>query len=265
LTAPVIPIEPEPSQLETRALSLPQQARAIQIADQPTYDRAAALLLDVAAMRKEITDYHAPLKQKAFEAHRAICDAEKKMLAPITEAESVLKSSIATYTAEQRRKEEEARRLAALEAQRREEEARRKAALALEEQRRKEEEARLKAAVKAEERGAAPEVVQAILEQPPSITTEEVQAVIETPVYVAPRPVQPSFKAASGVVTRETWRAEVTSIRELCKAIAEGRASENFVTANMTALNQVARAMKTTFNVPGVRAVPETGVAAGRR
>lgn len=212
MTSAVVPIDP---QLEQKALSLPEQARAVRIIDQLSYERAGSLLLDVAAMRKEITEYHRPFKEKAFEAHRAICEAEKRMLAPITEAEQTLRTSVSAYTAEQRRKDEEARRAAALAAQREAEEASRKAALALQEQQRKDEAAKMAAALKAEKSGATPETVTAILEQPPTVTAEEIQAVLEEPVVVTAKPIESTFQAVKGLSQRDNWRWAITDASQI--------------------------------------------------
>jgi hypothetical protein len=184
-------------------------------------------------MRRKITDYHAPLKQKAFEAHKAICSAEAEMLAPIAEAERVLKTGIATYTAEQRRIEEERRRAAEAEA------------------RKRAEEEQLAAAIEAEQQGA---------------TVEEVAAVLAEPVVVPKVAPVPVFQPAKGVSTQRRWSAEVISIRDLCRAIADGKASQELVLPNMPALNKLAIALKGTMAIPGVRAVStETAVAGGRR
>jgi len=69
--------------------------------------------------------------------------------------------------------------------------------------------------------------------------------------------VAPTFTKTKGFSSRENWSAEVTDIKALCRAVADGKTAENLVGANMPALNQMARAMKQAFNVPGVRAVKE--------
>lgn len=233
MSAQPIPIDQAPERaLEQKALTLPEQVKGIAITNQPTYELAAAKLLDVAAMRREITEYHKPLKQKAHEAHKAICDAEARMLAPVAQAEQILKRGIAAYETEQRHKAEEERRR-----------------LEEEERRRREEEIEA-AAQQAEAEGAS---------------VEEVQAIIEQPVVVPAVRPEPTFTPVAGVSTRGVWKAEVVSIRELCRAVAEGRASAELVAPNMTALNGLARAMKQTFNIPGCRVVRDTAVAAGRR
>ena len=43
---------------------------------------------------------------------------------------------------------------------------------------------------------------------------------------------------SGGPVYREVWSAEATDIKALCLAVATGKASTEFVTANMVALNR---------------------------
>lgn len=219
------------NELAEKALSWPEQARAIVIRDQHSYDLAASRLLDVAALRKEIVDHHKPMKEAAHEAHKRICESERKLLEPVAQAESILKGSIGAWDAEQRRIREDAERKAR-------EEAERLMAEQIE-----------AAAMEAEAAGAS---------------VEEVEAIVTAPVVVPKIAVQTYTKAA-GISTAVLYSAEVTNLRELCRAVADGRVSEQCVQANTTVLNQMARALKTTMNIPGVRVVQTNSVRAGRR
>jgi hypothetical protein len=60
-------------------------------------------------------------------------------------------------------------------------------------------------------------------------------------------------KREGGPVYREVWAAEVVDIKALCMAVATGKASTEYVTGNMVALNRMAVALKGTMNVPGVK------------
>lgn len=215
-------------QLQSQALTWPEKARAITIADQQTYDQATELLKGTAALEKEIKAHYGPLKQEAHEAHKKITAAEKSVLAPVQEASGILRSSVAQYASEQERlRREEERRLAEI-------------------ARKEEEERRLSEAIEAEANGA---------------TVDEVEAVIERP-SIAPMPrVQPAYMPTKGISTREIWHAEVTNIRELARAVADGRAAPTLIQPNMTALNGLARSLKRAMNTPGVKAVVETTTA----
>lgn len=218
--------------LGQKALATQVRASGITVIDQHTYDIAVEELRGIVAMRKEITDHHAPLKAKAHEAHKAICDAEKKLLNPIDLAERAIKAAISKYTAEQLRIAEEREKAAREEAER----------LAAEEIE--------AAAVEAEAQGAS---------------VEEVTAIITQPVIVPHVAVAPTFHRAVGITVPQTFQAEVFDVKALCRAIGEGKVPANYVSPNMTALNQRARADRQALNIPGVKAVPVSNVRVGGR
>lgn len=93
---------------------------------------------------------------------------------------------------------------------------------------------------------------------------EAAQAVRDAvPVVTAAAPVAAPTKLA-GTVTREVWRGEVTDIKALCRAIADGHAPEDLVTVNQASLNKMATALKKLFKVPGCRAFSEEALASRR-
>jgi hypothetical protein len=218
--------------LETRALTLAEEAKALEIADQQSYNLAAERLLAVADLRREMVAHHAPIKRAAHEAWQQVIAAEKKLLDPVAEAEHVYKAGIARFEAEQRRIAAEALVKAEAEARR-----------LAEEQRERELE-------QAEAQGA---------------DAEEITAMIAAPLVVAPQQVQPAFQAARGITTATNWKGEVTSLDALVKAIAAGKANVTLVTPNEVAINQLARATRGTLQVPGIRFFSEPIVRAGRR
>jgi hypothetical protein len=70
--------------------------------------------------------------------------------------------------------------------------------------------------------------------------------------------VLPTSTAGS---TRESWSAKVTSIQDLCAAVAAGHVPAEYVQANLPALNTVARAKKTVdLGIAGVVGVRGTVV-----
>ncbi len=220
----------EQAALEQTAISVRDRAFTTEIVDQTSYNLAAMEFRAACDLEKKIKDYHSPLKQKAHETHRAICTAENELLAPVVEAKQTLSRLIGTWDAEQERvRQEEQRRL--------EEEARKRA-----------DEEALQSAVDAELAGADEEEVEAVLTTPGPIT--KVQAA-------------PTYQKAAGVSTREVWSAEIVNIATLIKAAAENPSLAVYLTPNMPALNGTARAQKSMFRVPGVRATCER-IAAGR-
>lgn len=229
MSAAVIETPDVQQQMEQRVISLRDQALAIQIIDQATYDQAAEKFRAVSAIEKQIVDYHAPLKQKAHEAHKAICSAENSLLLPVRQAKQVLSRSIGEWDAEQeRRRREEQRRL--------EEEARKRA-----------EEEALTAAVDVEQHGGDAEEVEAVLSSPAPISK-----VVAAPTY------------QKTVPTREYWSAQVVSLGALVKAAAQNPAYLCYLQANESALNAAARAQKNVFSVPGCKAVVQRTATRGR-
>jgi hypothetical protein len=228
-----LPAQQPEEDLRRPALSLADEARAITVTSD-TYQVAAEKLLACAAMRKKIEEHHAPLKQKAHEAHKAICEAEKSLLSPILEAERILKSGIGAYDLEQRRIAEERER------------------------KEREEQGRL-----------AAEMLEASIEEAEAngASAEEVAAIIEAPLVIPRAPAAHAVQKVSGVATATVWKAEVIDMAKLVAYIATpaGRQFLGLVQPNTTAMNSLARSLKNSVNIPGVRVYPEAQVRAGGR
>ncbi|HEX5431516.1 MAG TPA: hypothetical protein VFW83_06095 [Bryobacteraceae bacterium] len=231
-TATVLPVNQPQPDIKQRALTLSESARALSVVDQGTYNRACDMLLGIKDLLKQADTVHDPSIAAAHAAHKAALKAKGDVAAPLQDAERILKCAIGSWEAEQRRIQEEAERKARVEAERLQAEA-------LESQ-----------IEEAEAAGASENEVLAIIEQPRPVMQ---------PVVV------PVYERTKGVSTLTVYSAEVFDMKALCRAVAEGRASANLVTPNNTALNQMARAMKETFNIPGVRLITSTNVRAGGR
>jgi hypothetical protein len=222
--------ESETPEFEQSALSVRDEAMLIVITDQPSYDAAAAKFTAVTALEKEIAGHYAPLKQKAHESHKAICDAEKTMLGPVQDAKRILSRAIGAFDEEQERKRREEQRKLEAEA------------------RKREEEERIAAAVEVEQMGAS---------------EEEVEAVLSTPAPAMKIQAPPTYQRAAAIATREVWSAELTDFPALVKAATENPAYLIYLEANTTQLNSTARSQKSAMRVPGVKAVSER-IAAGK-
>jgi uncharacterized protein YhaN len=217
------------NEFEQSAISVRDEAKAIAIIDQQTYDTAAAKFNGVCALEKEITAHYAPMKEAAHKAHKAVCDAEKQILSPVQEAKRILSRSIGEWDEEQERvRREEQRRLE------------------IEAKKRADEEA-LASAIEAEQSGADAEEIEAVLSSPAPI-----QKVTAAPTY------------SKQIPTRESWSAEVVSLSALVKAAAANPAYLCYLQANETALNGAARAQKNVFSVPGCKAMVQRIATRGR-
>lgn len=171
----------EITEVETRALSVPNQARAISITDNATYEKAAEILLVIKDIRKEISDTFTPIKRKMDAAKKEVLDQEKRADIPLQEAEGIIKPKIADYLAEQERirKAEEDRLRAIAE--------------------KEEEERRLIEAMELEAAGE----------------TEAAEEVISEPVYVPPPVVEKIVPKIAGIVEKRTWTFEITDDSKL--------------------------------------------------
>lgn len=208
-----------------------EQAYAIKIKNDQDFADAGDFLRDLKTRAAEIDDLRKTMTKPLDEAKQRIMDFFRPATKRLQDAEIAVKSAISGYTQEQKR-----RRL--------EEQARAEEALRKERERLQAEAEKLRAKGRDE------------LAEAKQQTAEMLTGVV---IPAAPDP------AATGVITRTVWRAEVIEIIDLCRAVADGRASTNFIQPNMTALDAWARAVKATFDVPGCRAVEDQIVAARRR
>jgi hypothetical protein len=223
-------IVPE-EQLKSEALTVVEQAVAVRIFDQPTYEAACSLLLDqIKPFRKRWADYWEAPKTAAYQAYKVILAKFQQGDAPLALAEAQVKAAIAIWDIEQERKRQELQREA--------ERAERKA----------EEEARQNAAAVAEDSGAS---------------EEEVAAIVEAPILAVAQPVAPTYQRASGISRRSNWKAKVTDLHSLVKAAAKDKSLLAYLEPNETALNNRAKADRQTLNIPGVVAYDDA-IVSGR-
>jgi hypothetical protein len=208
--------EPE-KELESRALSLVDQARTIVITDHRGFGRAAEFLATAKAGEKAVEEYFADIVDKAHKTWKALVAKRDEAKRPWQEARGLFASAMDVYKAEEERerirKERELQEAA----------------------RKREEEERLAEAIHLEEQGA----------------TEEAAAVLEAPV-VAPV-VSLAAPKVDGLSSRVTYGAEVSDLWLLVQHVATHRECLNLLTVNGPALNAMARAQKDELRLPGVR------------
>lgn len=247
----------EPIEVEEKALSIVDQAKAVKVTDSQTYTAACILWKQIGEMITEVKNTFDPICDAANKAHKAATAKRAQYLDPLVAVHKEVKQLTSAYDAEQERiRKAEEDRLRKI-AEDNERERRRVEQERLDAERKAEEDRLLAEAQAAKDRGdndtaelltnAAVETSEAIKEQSAAIAQE--------PIYVAPVVVQKTTpKMAGGPVYREVWAAQVTDIKALCLAVATGKVSPESVTANMPVLNKLAVALKGTMNVPGVKA-----------
>lgn len=216
------------SEVESKALALPERARALRIIDTPSFQAAGAMLVDIKGLRAEIDAAFDPTISAAHNAHKVAVAAKKKVSAPLAEAEGILKGQMGAYQTEQERQRAEAQR-------RIDDEVKRLA-----------EDARIKSAVSAEAAGLH----------------DVAERIIDAPLIVNAPTVAPVAKV-EGVSFREVWHAEVTDMVSLVRyCAANPMMIPLLLTVNQTALNQMVRTQKNELTIPGVKVIREKSVSA---
>lgn len=210
--------------LESEANVVLNKAIVFTIKTQQDYDSAAIFIRGVKGLKKKVEETFRPIVTKAHAAWKEAKDKENKHLQPLQEAEQIVKKcSLAWY------EEQEAERL-------KNERIEREKADAIERKRKAELNQQADNweakgnTQKADERRAAADQV-----------------------FIPPAPVMPTVKKAEGQAIKENWKAEVTDLKSLVLAVAQGRAPLNFLQADIVVINKQAKATKDSMNFDGVK------------
>lgn len=221
---------PDPSKIHADFLPVLSEAKAIQVTDKPSADRAAELMQGIAGAIKFLKDgdptngwpgFTKP-KKAADEAHDFICKAEKAALFPYEDAKKALGLRVFGW--------QERERLAAEEAARVAQEAARKA----------EEERKIREAVAAEEAGDKAGAV-AILDEP-----------VTAPTFTPAEPAK-----LKGVSIPMAYKGSCDDLLALAKHVIAHPEDVNLLQPNESAINARARSQKEAFKLPGCRLVKE--------
>lgn len=264
---------PDVSATKLRASELVETAKSLVVHDADSHGAALALLADLKAQERKFEDDLAEQTKRAHETHKWFTTFRKTLCDPLARAAELLKPRISEY--ERKAKEEAAKKeREAREAQERVERERRAAdeARAAEEKRKADEAAAAaqRASEEARKAGDADAAELAALE---AADAEEVsrraaaeQAAIKAEPVVPPPVVRvaPALASVAGVSTRTTWKAEVTDLHELVRYVAAHPEWLALLTADMTQLNTLARSQKNRMQIPGVKAVEESGFSVRR-
>lgn len=177
-TARIINIATDETEMVSqKALTVPEQARAVKVVDAETYAQAGEILITIKGLRKEIGSAFDPIIKKAHEAHKEAKAQKDKAEAPLIEAENIIKPALAAYDRQQeriRREEEERQREIA---------------------RKAEEDRRIREAEQAEKEGR----------------NQEAQAIIEEPVYVPPVVIEKTTPKVQGISMQKIWKFRIVN------------------------------------------------------
>lgn len=215
-------LTPEQLALKTEVIAL----GTIQVVDAETYEAAGRRCKELVAMEKRIGVLFDPPVKRNMEALDASRALRAIFLDPVLAAKKAQPVSMKTWEREEERKRQEAERVAQEAAKKQAEED----ALALAE---------------SLEKQGTPEA------------KAEATSIIETPVAV-PQVIIPTSKPSGfGSFTRENWKAEVTDIKALARAVLVGQVPELALMGNSVFIGQQVRSMKGMMKWPGVRTWPE--------
>jgi len=165
-------------EVETKALSIVEQAKAVKVIDSESYTLAGTLWKAIKDMMKEVADTFDPMIEAAHKSHKLSLEKKAKFYAPLEKAYKDVKRLMSDYDTEQEKiRKAEEMRLAEI-------------------ARKQEEERRLAEAVALEQSG----------------NKEEAEAIIEAPVYVPPVVVPKTVpKMNGGPVYRTIWKFKITN------------------------------------------------------
>ena len=207
----------------TNAVEMAQELVITEPADSAVADQ---MLLDVSRYETRVALTFKPMKQRTHEAHKEVCDTEKKLLAPAKQAKAILKQKIGDYADEQER-------LQRIEADRIRAES--------EKQAREEAEAERERLAEAAADADDEEAFEEILEQPLEVAP------------VAPPPVAPAVPKTKGVTHSKVWTFEVTDPKKIPR---------EYLMIDKVKIARVVKALKEDANIAGIRAYPKRQIGA---
>ncbi len=168
-------------EVESQTLAIPAQAQALVIDSKESMTGADTFKKGIKALIGEIDSTFKPLANKAFAAHRAITEKWKATKQPLLNADQVITEKAKAYLrAEEKKRQEEERRLREI-------------------ARLEEEERRLAEAIELEKEGNA----------------EEAQEILEEPMQVVAPTVVADVPKVDKRMYRTTWKWRVTNMEKI--------------------------------------------------
>lgn len=202
-------------------------ARGFAVQSDAEYASASDELKAIKGRQRDLDEQEKAITRPLNDSLKRVRDLFRAPKDFLAEAERTIKRAMLTYQDEcERRRREE---------QRRAEEAAAKERQRLERQ-----------AAKAAEKGQE-QKAEALVERAATVTAPVIHR--EAPKVV-------------GVATRENWKAEVTDLEALVKAVAAGQAPIALLQANTTEIGKRVRALKSEFQYPGIHTWSEKVMAA---
>lgn len=219
--APPPKLTPEVAQTER------ERVKSLQVTNELEHVAVSGELVRLKVLITRAKEIFDPICKKAHEAHAEACKQRAAVIDPLEAACKELEPKVAAYLLQQKQ-EEEKRQREAMRAEQAQAEALREQEIE-----------------DAEADGATPEEIAALCERPLDVV----------PVIV-PRQV-----SRGPVSLRECWKGTVTDKLALIKHVASHPELANLLVVNQTALDQLARALKTAARIPGVTVSNQAGTS----
>lgn len=220
-------LEPEQKEtIETEINPALQKAKSLIVKTQEHRSDAVSFIKTLKTMKEKIEERFHPTsnKKKAYEVYEDLLQTEHAFYDPIDEAVKIANGAVKTFdTSEAIRVQREAQ---AAEAKRQEEERRQREKLEAD-------------ARKAEEKGKF-EKAETLREQAENVT------------------VAPSFAPPPVATKKLIWKAKVSSLFLLCKAIASGQVPFSVIEIRLSALNDWAKGYDGKTKIDGIEFYQET-------
>lgn len=236
-----VPDTTETKELAAAAEQLVVSATALAITDAASYENAAEFGKGIKSLQKRIVDFFAPMKKKAHESWKQICDTERRELTPTEKAEQIVKAKMLVFQRSERQRQDDELRQRELSARKLEEDRRIEEALDLDE---------------SGDRAGAENLLSAPVETP----------VLRVPIAPAPK--------IAGVATVKRWtfdeNVDLAAVLRHVVGVPAGQALAHpellrVVAVDTKVVRQLVTAMRDSFHVPGIRAYESDSVSLGSK
>lgn len=222
-----IAVLPDIKKIEAKGLEAVEAAKSLVVTTPEGYLFATGFVKGLKQLAKDIENDFADSKDKAHKAWKSVVAQEAGHLKPVEEAVRIANSKITPYLeAEEKKRQDEERRLN-------------------EEARKREEDERIATAAQAEKEGHK----------------EEAEAILNVPAPVPTVVVPKAVPKAQGTSMSYRYSAKVTNLMALVKAVAAGKAPITALQADTVALNRMASSLKEGMDYPGVEVVKQAQMA----
>ena len=204
-------------EIAMRSQTIQEQTKDLKVVDLDTANQAGTVVGMVGELRKKIAEVFDPIINAAHLTHKKAIEKKTQFDGPLKILEGALKRQIGDWKLAEDRKRETERLQREAEARKQHEDL--VVAVAAEVE-------------KSDGSAAAEEILKEADNVPPVVMEKQIIA---------------------DVTIRAVWKAEVTDLRALVKAVAEGKAPLAAIEANLSFLNKQAGSLKAEMAYPGVR------------